>query len=224
MKEICAAYYRTTTPQELAKQERSVRLWTKQRGMGIVEYHDMQGFKEMMRAAERGDFSTLAIHSLSAIFRNARQVIISMLQFQRFNVRLVVVTEEDLTLNDPTPQMLRRVFDLDREMISTRIKQGMDKARAKGVRVGRKPTVTAASLRKVKELREQGYSYGYIARAVNLNVATVFYHLNPEKRAQRPQDQVSKHRASPPLEVRRHAEGIASHTDDTRLSPFEYHA
>jgi len=195
MKEICAAYYRSTTPQELAKQKRTVRSWIKRRGAGIIEYHNMRGFGEMMRAAERRDFSTIAIHSLSAIFRTARQVITFMSQLQRVDVRLVVVTEENLTLNDPTPQMLQRLFDLDREMISTRIKRGMDKARAKGVRIGRKPSVTAASLRKVKQMRALGHSYVSIARSVNLNVATVFYHLNPEKKAQRLQDQASKRRA-----------------------------
>jgi DNA invertase Pin-like site-specific DNA recombinase len=67
--------------------------------------------------------------------------------------------------------------DFERDLISERTRAGMDAAKARGARVGRKPSLTSGQLQHIRRLREQGETLGSLARSFGVSRTTVWRHL-----------------------------------------------
>jgi DNA invertase Pin-like site-specific DNA recombinase len=62
--------------------------------------------------------------------------------------------------------------EFERAMIQERVRAGLERARAKGVRIGR-PPVPPVVKKKVAKLRQEGQSVRAIAKATGLSVGAV---------------------------------------------------
>jgi DNA invertase Pin-like site-specific DNA recombinase len=69
-------------------------------------------------------------------------------------------------------QMLSVFAEFEREMIRERVVFGLERARAKGVKLGRRP-ISQDRVRKIKKLREQGWGMNRISRELRVGSATV---------------------------------------------------
>ena len=192
-----AAYYRARTHESLVEQQDAIRAWGEEQGeeqdINLEEFCDHysvkrlrpQSFKDMMRRIDDGEIDLVVIHSFSAIFTSAYATLVFLIKLQQNNVRLCVVTDPDIDsthISSPVIPILKQVIKVESDLISKRTREGMAKAKARGVKLGRKPLTTAGKFKKVKQMRDAGLAYEDIARAVELSVTTVYYHLNPEKR------------------------------------------
>ncbi len=69
--------------------------------------------------------------------------------------------------------ILAAAAEIERELIRERTQAGIEKARAEGVPFGPKRKWSAAEAELVRSLREQGQSYGQIAKGTGKTVSTV---------------------------------------------------
>ena len=77
---------------------------------------------------------------------------------------------------------VEKIITIEKRRVSELVKAGQARARAAGKRIGGQPGNYTTQFKTAAKMREQGYSYEAIARAVKLSVPTVYYHLNPEKK------------------------------------------
>ena len=71
-----------------------------------------------------------------------------------------------------TFQVIGAVAEFERDIISDRVKSGLENARAKGKKLGR-PPLSPITISKIKALKEQGLSNRKIAKKLGVGEATV---------------------------------------------------
>ena len=69
--------------------------------------------------------------------------------------------------------ILTSIANYERELISERVKSGLENARRKGVVLGRKTNLTPEIEEKIIELKKQGVGYNTLAKKVSVSVKTI---------------------------------------------------
>jgi DNA invertase Pin-like site-specific DNA recombinase len=141
------------------------------------------GLDSMMDAVRAGKFQTVLVYSFSRFARSTQHLLSAMEEFNRLEVSFVSLSEN---IDTATP-MGRAVFtiiaalsELERELISERVKNGLKNARAKGKRIGRVKTRPSEL---IQALRQQGLSYRAIAKIAKVSPASVGEELKTKKEA-----------------------------------------
>jgi DNA invertase Pin-like site-specific DNA recombinase len=70
--------------------------------------------------------------------------------------------------------VLGGLADVERDLIRTRTGEGRDRAKARGVKLGRKPKLTDHQKREAIKRRNQGETLADIARSYNVSSAAIF--------------------------------------------------
>lgn len=105
--------------------------------------------EEMMKAAFRHEFDAILIVRLDRITRSLTNLLDLMGQLDEAGVNLIA-TDQNIVLDSPTGKLtihlLGAFAEWEREIISERVRDGMDKAKAKGTKsgnpIGRPPQLT----------------------------------------------------------------------------------
>jgi putative DNA-invertase from lambdoid prophage Rac len=80
-------------------------------------------------------------------------------------------TDQSNPVSNLIMHILAAVAEFEREMIRERVRAGLKNARAKGVRLGRKPVIVDRA--RVLELHKPGHSLRFIARKTGVSATTV---------------------------------------------------
>jgi DNA invertase Pin-like site-specific DNA recombinase len=70
--------------------------------------------------------------------------------------------------------ILALIAEFENDIRRERQQDGINKAKAKGVRFGPKPILTAEVVQKIKELREEGLTVSEIIRRMKLSKASIY--------------------------------------------------
>ena len=70
--------------------------------------------------------------------------------------------------------ILALIAEFENDIRRERQQDGINKAKAKGVRFGPKPFLTAEVVQKIKELREEGLTVSEIIRRMKLSKASIY--------------------------------------------------
>ncbi len=167
----------------LEAQTRALEEFCKQRG--ITDYvlfcdEGVSGSKasrpqldSMMNRIRAGEFETLAVYSFSRFARSTKHLLNALEEFEQLGVQFVSISES-LDTGSPIGRALFTIISaisqLERELISERVKNGLKNAVAKGVRLGRKKTRNSELIR---ELHSKAYSQRKIAKLVGCSLTTV---------------------------------------------------
>ena len=120
------------------------------------------------------DGDTLVCTKLDRLGRSVRDVENIVGDLQEKGVGLVF-TDQQIDTSTPTGkcflQMLSVFSEFERNMISTRQRDGIARAKLNGVQLGRKPTIDR---RRVMELKQQGMNPTQIAREIGINRGSVY--------------------------------------------------
>ncbi len=84
-------------------------------------------------------------------------------------------------------QVFGALAEFEREVIRERTHKGLEAARARGKRGGRRPKMTATKLEVARQMLVDGSSYPVVAETIGVSVATV-YRLIPRKSMEIPND------------------------------------
>lgn len=156
MSKRVAIYTRVSTAkQDTAAQLAELTAWAARCGYSVVNIYEDKGisgtkgrekrpaFDAVLKAAVRREFDLLAVWSTDRLGRSLQHLIEVLQTIRDTNVGLYIHTQ---SLDTTTPSgralfgMLAVFGEFEREMIVARVHTGLDRARAKGKRLGRKPT------------------------------------------------------------------------------------
>ncbi|WP_022924890.1 recombinase family protein [Serinicoccus marinus] len=140
---------------------------------------DRPALNEMLRFARDGD--TVRVHSLDRLARSLLDLESIVRELTGNGVTVEFITER-LTFkpNEEDPastlmmQVLGSIAQFERSLIKQRQRDGIAKAKARGVYTGRKPALTAEQIASARERRDSGVPLSRIAR--DLGVARTTLH------------------------------------------------
>jgi DNA invertase Pin-like site-specific DNA recombinase len=181
---VCLYARVSTHDQDPEVQLGALRAHAAQRGWQVAgEFVDrgISGAKErrpaldrLMKAAWAGQFQVVFVWRFDRFARSVKHLVAALETFRSLQVGFVSL-QEQLDTATPIGQAMFTIIgamaQLERDIIRERVKAGVERARARGIRLGR-PTVTV-DLARLHALRRQGLSMGEIARQAHCSRSTV---------------------------------------------------
>ena len=181
---VCLYARVSTHDQDPEVQLGALRSHAAQRGWQVVEEfvdRGVSGARErrpaldrLMKAAWTGRFQVVLVWRFDRFARSVKHVVAALETFRSLQVGFVSL-QEQLDTATPIGQAMFTIIgamaQLERDIIRERVKAGVERARARGIRLGR-PTVPV-DLARLQALRRQGLAMGEIARQARCSRSTV---------------------------------------------------
>src|SRR3954463_16180536 len=174
--------------QDIASQTPDLKVW--EAANGKARWHrdsftgktmERPGFTAMMKAVRSGD--TIVVWRLDRLGRTAKGLTALFEDLIERGVNLVSL-KDGLDLSTPAGRLMANVLasvaQFETEVRRERVQAGLDKAKADGKRLGRKPgvhtsiKVTDEHRRIIRDMKAQGKAIALIARTVSLSRQTVY--------------------------------------------------
>lgn len=132
---------------------------------------EYQGILKKVRA---GLVSHVIICKLDRWSRSLKDLLNSIHTLEQNNTKLISI-KDDIDLSSPTGmlvvQMLGSIAEFERSLIVARVREGMSKAKSKGVHCGRKRLIVNRD--EVRKLKAQGQSVRQIGKALKVSPSSV---------------------------------------------------
>ncbi len=183
-----AIYLRVSTAdQTTANQRRELEAAAEARGWTLVsvyEDHAVSGSKGreqrpqldlMLKDAVRGRFDVVMVWAVDRLGRSLPDLVSSMQELQSASVDLFIMQQ---ALDTTTPAgramfgMLGVFAEFERSMIQSRVKSGLDRAKAAGVKLGR-PKTSAATERAIAARLAAGDGILKVSKAMGVGSSVV---------------------------------------------------
>ena len=180
-----ALYARVSTlNQDTEVQLMALRTHVEQRGWEIVEEfidRGVSGAKEkrpalnrLLKAAWAGKIQAVLVWRFDRFARSVKHLMTALEQFRSLHVHFISL-QEQFDTSSPIGQALFTIIgamaQLERDIIRERVKAGLERARAMGVRLGRPPA--KGNPEEIVRLKQEGHSIADIARTVGCSRSTV---------------------------------------------------
>jgi DNA invertase Pin-like site-specific DNA recombinase len=179
-----ALYARVSTEgQDPEVQLHALRAHATQRGWTIVEEFVDRGYSgakerrpaldRLIKAAWTGGFLAVLVWRFDRFARSVKHLITALEQFRALNINFI--SQEQFDTSTPIGHAMFTIIgamaQLERDIIRERVKAGLDRARSRGVRLGR--PVSLAKPDEVLALHREGLSLPDIARQLHCSRSTV---------------------------------------------------
>ena len=174
----------STSGQTVENQERELLSHCQRQGWHVFKVYRDKGFsgavadrpalKEMMADARLKAFDLLAVWKIDRIARSISHLIEVLSELKSLGVGFISLTE---AINTETAQgrmlcsFLGAIGEFEREMTIERVKSGMARAVAAGVRIGRPRA--GFDVNEAIRLKQDGQSWSQVSKAVGASSATV---------------------------------------------------
>jgi DNA invertase Pin-like site-specific DNA recombinase len=138
-------------------------------------------FDEMMKDASKRKFDLLLFFALDRLSRQGALKTLNYLQLlESYNVSYKSYSEQYLdssgVFKDALVAILSTLAKQERLRISERVHAGLAKARQQG-RIGGRPTLEAAKIEKIREMKSAGLSIVTISQKLNISRGSVYQYL-----------------------------------------------
>jgi DNA invertase Pin-like site-specific DNA recombinase len=121
---------------------------------------------------------TLLVTKLDRLARSTRDLYRIISNLAERGVSFKVVDDPSVDTTSRTGKLIMGILALiaefENDIRRERQQDGINKAKAKGVRFGPKPILTAEVVQKIKELREEGLTVSEIIRRMKLSKASIY--------------------------------------------------
>ena len=186
-----AIYVRVSTSgQTVENQERELLAHCQRQGWQVFKVYRDEGFsgavaerpalKEMMAAARQGRFDLVACWKIDRIARSISHLIEVLSELKGLGIGFISLTE---AINTGTAQgrmlcsFLGAIGEFERELTIERVRSGMARAKAAGVRIGR-PRV-GFDVNEALRLKRAGFSWAQISTELGASSATIRRGVTP---------------------------------------------
>ncbi len=180
-----AIYVRVSTSgQTVENQERELTAHCQRQGWQVFKVYRDEGFsgavadrpalKEMMADARLGKFNLLVVWKIDRLARSISHLLEVLTELKGLGIGFVSLTE---AINTETAQgrmianFLGSIAEFERELVVERVRSGMDRAKAAGVRIGRPRA--GFDVNEAIRLKQDGQSWSQVAKSVGASSATV---------------------------------------------------
>ena len=124
----------------------------------------------------RRKFNRILVWDISRLGRSLQHLVEFLSEVQSVNCNLYI-NQSGLDTSTPSGRMMFQMVgvfaEFEREMISERVKSGLDRVRAKGKKLGRPITVTEEVKSQVRYLLDQGLPYSEILNQTGVTKPTI---------------------------------------------------
>ena len=138
-------------------------------------------FAEMMLQARERRFDILMVWKLDRLGRSLKDLITTLDMLSSYGVDFISYKDNHMDTTTPTGKLVFNVVasvaEFERDLISERIKAGLQNARLKGKKLGAKRKLDALLFQKGLELKKQGFSNRQIAKKLEVSEGTFRYWL-----------------------------------------------
>ncbi len=187
---VCLYGRVSTRDQDPELQLVPLRAHAAQRGWEVIHEFVDQGFSgakerrpaldRLMTGAWTGQFRAVIVWRFDRFARSTKHLITALETFRSIHVGFVSL-QEQFDTSTPIGQAMFTIIgamaQLERDIIRERVKAGLERARTRGVRLGRPAVAVTAD--QVAQLRRDGLSVGAIGRRLHCSRATVRRRLRP---------------------------------------------
>ena len=187
MKVWTAVYVRVSTAdQRVDSQELELRRYCEQRGWTDVKFYtdrisgascSRPELDVMVKDVRAGNVARVVCFKLDRLGRSLTHLALMLDELNRLKVPLIA-SSQGIDTSDDNPAgrlqlgVLMAVAEFERGIIRERVKAGVTAAKARGVKLGRPPTLKGR-LSEVMELKGQGLGIRAISRSLGMPVSSV---------------------------------------------------
>lgn len=186
LKRRTAIYARVSTQMQstgLDSQLRALKDYCKRNGIDdylIFEDEGISGAKrdrpalnEMIEMVKSNEISSVVVFSFSRFARSTKQLLEALEMFREHKTEFISLSENidtSTAIGEIFFTIIASLAQFERSQLISRIKNGLEGAKARGVQLGRKKTRPTES---ILELRNKGFTYRQIAKLLNVSQGTV---------------------------------------------------
>ena len=154
-----------------------LRAFARAQGWAAVEYVDWasgadiaarKSWQELRQAVSRKEVQTVLVWKLDRAFRSTLHALTTLEEWSRLGVSFRCLTQADVDLTSATGRLvftiLAAVAEMERSLISERVREGMALAARKGSLIGRPPVTRSAHFRNEWLAVKRGLEAGTLSR------------------------------------------------------------
>jgi DNA invertase Pin-like site-specific DNA recombinase len=182
----CGIYLRTSTKdgrQDLDTQRIPLTKYCSDRGWQIAgEWHDLEtgsredrkGLMDLMDSARKRKLDIVLVFRFDRFARSTKQLLAALDEFKNLGIDFCSYSENVDTTSPAGKVMFTMISafaEFEKSIIISRISAGLSKAKAKGIKLGRKP-IDPMLKQRIAHLRTQGLSLRQIMKQTGVSIAT----------------------------------------------------
>lgn len=141
---------------------------------------DRPALRQMLADAKRGRFQVAVVFKIDRLARSTVDLLKILMELKQSGVDFVSTTQAIDTTTSYGKMVLTflgAIAEFERETIVERVRSGLDRAKANGVKLGRPKT--EFDVTKALEMKRQGKTWSEIAKALAVSRATVRRVITP---------------------------------------------
>jgi DNA invertase Pin-like site-specific DNA recombinase len=133
---------------------------------------DRINYQNMLNDVRKRKTDVVLVWKFDRFARSTKELINALEEFNALGVDFISY-KENICTDSPAGRVLFTMISafssFEADIIKERVKAGLEKAKLKGIRLGR-PPVDDSIIKRVEELHQQGYDYRYISESVGISV------------------------------------------------------
>lgn len=134
-------------------------------------------FDQLLKRATKREFDLIMVWAIDRLGRSIQHLVGFMNDIQAMGVDLYV-HQQAIDTTTPSGRMIFNIFsalgEYERELIRERIMAGQKRARAQGIKIGRRSKMNDAVRTSVKLLRDGGMGIKEISKRLEIGVGSVY--------------------------------------------------
>jgi DNA invertase Pin-like site-specific DNA recombinase len=186
-KKIVAIYARVSTDRQTVDMQLSeLRAFVKRSGWHLYNEFIDQGysgsttkrpaFADMMADARKRKFQIVLVWKLDRLGRSLKDLINTLDELGSLGVDFISY-ENQLDTSTPTGKLVFHVIgavaEFEKDIIRERVRAGLENAKRKGKKLGRRQILVNQPLEEANRLRMEGFSYRQIGKKLQMDESTI---------------------------------------------------
>ncbi len=188
-KRVCVYRRVSTLAQDTASQDHAIQQWLAARGWTVARVFQDEGrsgkddtrpgFQALCAAVAAGEIDTVVCYRLDRLSRKATTAMQTLITWIQGGTEFFAVDQPILHLGTDNPfrltfcALMAEVAELERQTIVDRVRAGLAAAKARGTKLGRKPTISQECKTRIVALRAAGHTISEVARREQVSRTTV---------------------------------------------------
>lgn len=182
----------STKEQNVDMQLIDLREYAKARKLNVVREYidyasgsrsDRENYRKLFDDVQKRKTDVVLVWKFDRFARSTKELIIALEEFNTLGVDFISY-KENIDTSTPAGKILFTMIsafaEFERAIIRERVKAGMEKAKARGARIGR-PKIPPFTVKKVIELKNAGYPYQEIIKKLKISKSTYYEIIKQER-------------------------------------------